>query len=101
MGATTTESPVCTPTGSTFSCVFKAVRFGNYKEYYRLDNKLYVYSRETEDQKILVVCSFSEKETKIKIPSGFDLAKAKKVLGNYENEGNLLKPYETRVYLFK
>jgi oligo-1,6-glucosidase len=79
----------------------KAVRFGDYKEYYPLNNKLYVYSRATEDQKILVICSFSEKETKIKIPSGFDLSKAKLILGNYENEGKILKPYETRVYLWE
>jgi glycosidase len=79
----------------------KAVRFGDYKEYYPLNNKLYVYSRATEDQKILVTCSFSEKETKIKIPSGFDLSKAKLILGNYENEEKILKPYETRVYLWE
>ena len=79
----------------------KAVRFGDYKEYYPLNNKLYVYSRSTEDQKILVICSFSERETKIKIPSGFDLSNAKLILGNYENEGKILKPYEARVYLWE
>ena len=79
----------------------KAVRFGSYKEYYPLDNKLYVYSRTTEDQKILVICSFSEKETKIRIPSGFDLSKAKLALCSEKNPDKKLKPYEARVYLWE
>ena len=55
---------------------------------------------EDEKQKILVVCSFSEKNVKFTVPKGFDIGAAKLILTNYEtNDGMVLKPYETRVYL--
>ena len=77
------------------------VRNGRYTEYGKLSSNLYTYSREDEKQKILVVCSFMEKEVAWKVPKGFDLAKAELVLQNYPRaEASLLKPYETRVYLW-
>ena len=78
-----------------------AVRNGNYKEYGKSSSKVYTYIREDEYQKILVVCSFSEKSTKIKVPKGFDIKNSELILNNYENNSNILKPYETRVYLYK
>ena len=51
-------------------------------------------------QKLLVVCSYSQKPIKLKIPAGFDLAGAKQILGNYENTTKTLQPYECRVYLW-
>ena len=76
-----------------------AVKNGNYKEYNKLSSKVYIYSREDKSQKILVVCSFSEKETKFKAPKDFDLTKAELILNNYDNNSMILKPYESRVYL--
>ena len=78
-----------------------AVRNGNYKEYGKSSSKVYTYIREDEYQKILVVCSFSEKSAKIKVPKGFDIKNSELILNNYENNSNILKPYETRVYLYK
>ena len=78
-----------------------AVRNGNYKEYGKSSSKVYTYIREDEHQKILVVCSFSEKSAKIKVPKGFDIDSSELILSNYENNSNILKPYETRVYLYK
>ena len=78
-----------------------AVRHGSYKEYYKNSSKLYVYSREDKRQKLLVVCSFSEKPTKFKAPAGFDLGKAQCMLCNYKDQKNdELRPYEVRVYLW-
>ena len=78
-----------------------AVRNGNYKEYGKSSSKVYTYIREDEHQKILVVCSFSEKLAKIKVPKGFDIDSSELILSNYENNSKILKPYETRVYLYK
>ena len=59
-----------------------------------------LYVREDEKQKILVVCSFGEKNVTFTAPKDFDLGAAELILTNYEtNEGMILKPYETRVYL--
>ena len=61
-----------------------------------------MYSMTDESQKILVVCSFSEKQTKVPTPKGFDLSKGKLILCNYEAPlQGVLRPYECKVYLWK
>jgi len=78
------------------------VRHGSYKDHFPLDNKLYVYSRQMAGQKLLVVCAFTEKPVKLKIPRGFELEKAKLILHSHNDaSGSTLKPYETRVYLWE
>ena len=80
----------------------KVVRHGNYRELYRYSSKLYVYAREMEGEKILVVCSFDHKDHIFPAPTGFDFEKAELILNNYNDvEHHLLKPYETRVYLWR
>ena len=69
-----------------------------YKEYDKYSSTLYTYSMEDNKQKILVVCSFSSKNEKWKVPSGFDLETAELLLSNYDHLDTILKPYETRVY---
>lgn len=76
------------------------VKDGIYKEYNKLSSKVYMYSRENSKEKVLVICSFSEKETKLKVPSKFNLNEGKLILNNYKNNTLTLKPYETRVYLW-
>ena len=80
----------------------KVVRHGTYRELYRYNSKLYVYAREMEGEKLLVVCSFSDKPHIFPAPTGFDFDKAELILHNYNDvEHHLLKPYETRVYLWR
>ena len=78
------------------------VRNGSYREYQKGSKKLYVYARQNQRQKLLVVCSFSPKPVRWKAPSGYYLPGAKQVLCNYAapNEKKL-QPYECRVYLWK
>ena len=53
-----------------------------------------------KEQKILVVCSYSDQCVKFKAPKGFDLSSAKLALKNYETvKEDMLQPYETRVYV--
>ncbi|MBR2949413.1 MAG: alpha-glucosidase [Lachnospiraceae bacterium] len=78
------------------------VKKGIYKEYGKYSSALYTYSRKTAGQKILVVCSFSEKEENWKVPKEFDLSTAKLILCNYKDTRSLtLKPYDARVYLWE
>lgn len=78
------------------------VRYVDYKEYGKHSSKLYTYSREDERQKILVICSFSEKTEDWKVPKGFELETAELILYNYKTTDAMnLKPYETRVYLWE
>ena len=74
----------------------------NYKEYGKLSGSFYTYSREDDKEKLLVVCSFTEKTKKWRIPAGFDLGTAELLLANYDyTSSTTLKPYETRVYYWK
>ena len=76
-----------------------SVKNGNYKEYDKLSGKLYTYSREDENEKLLVVCSFHDGNVKFRAPKGFDLSTAELVLNNYADvDTGVIKPYETRVY---
>ena len=82
----------------TLSCV----RDGDYKEYEKHSEELYMYSRQNHRQRILVVCSFSSKAVRFKAPKGYYLDAAEVVLANYPNHGaNTLMPWECRVYLWK
>ena len=82
----------------TLSCV----RDGDYKEYCKSSGKIYMYSRQNQRQKILVVCSFSPKKTNFRAPKDFYLPGARLALCNYTDANtNTLRPYECRVYLWK
>ncbi len=75
------------------------VRRGSYEEYSRMDPHVYIYARVMKGQKLLVVCSFTEKKVKFRVPKGYDLEKAQLILNNYPASASLeLRPYETRVY---
>lgn len=78
---------------------------GDYKEYYHASKELYVYERTLNNQRMLVICSFTDKGVNFDAPAGYDLEKGEKIFGNYETEcvaGNGFKtrPYELRVYMF-
>ena len=77
------------------------VKYGNYTEYGKLSPYLYTYSREDDQEKILVVCSYTQKEVPFKAPKGFDLDAAELILHNYPKTEKNMKPYEVRVYLWK
>ena len=77
------------------------VRHGAYREHFAGDAKQYVYSREMPGEKLLVICSFSDRNEKLKVPAGFDLASAKLILTNYADAPDALRPYECRVYHWK
>jgi len=77
------------------------VRHGSYFEYRKHDGKQYLYTREYNGQKILVVCSFADHATPFRVPRGLDLSHAELALQNYlQPQADTLQPYETRVYLW-
>ena len=79
---------------------------GDYKEHYADSKELYVYERNLDGKRLLVICSFTEKPVGFWAPEGFDLTKGKAVLCNYPDNqihgnGFTTRPYETRVYYFE
>ena len=73
---------------------------GAYREYAPWNGKFYMYERYTRDERVLVVCSFSDRECGISFPKGFDPRKAELVLCNYQDPKALavFRPYEVRVF---
>ena len=78
---------------------------GRYREWYAASRQLYVYERRNSTQRLLVICSFTEKPVRFAPPPGYDLSSGRLLLKNYGGElsggGFVTKPYEARVYLFE
>lgn len=82
-----------------------AAIYGSYREYMPQSEKLYVYEREYEGRRLLVVCSFTNELVRFEMPETHPLERATLVLKNYEHNfvianGFTTRPYELRVYLF-
>ena len=81
------------------------VIYGNFKMHYKSSRKLFVYERNYQGQRMLVVNSFTDKPVSFTAPEGFDLSKGELVISNYPVIGKAntftTRPYESRVYLFK
>jgi len=79
--------------------------YGDYKEHYAESDEMFVYERNYEGTRLLVINSFSERSVEFRAPAGFELRKGRLLISNYtENAqtGNsiFLRPYEARVYAF-
>ncbi len=84
---------------------YKVVRDGVYKEHYENSSKIYCYERVLGDEKLLVICSFTDKPVEFTAPQGYNLEEGKLMLANYDKnmrKHNTFKtrPYEMRVYYF-
>lgn len=77
-----------------------ALVWGEYKNHTPFSGKLYLYERRHGEERVLVVCSFSGKEERCRLPRGFDPARGELLLCNYPQPGpsGRLRPYEARVY---
>ena len=80
--------------------------YGDFKQYNKNSKQLFVYERNLDGVKLLVVSSFTDDSVSFKAPDGIELSKGELVLSNYKDgelsgNGFTTKPYETRVYLFK
>ena len=79
--------------------------YGDYKLHYKNSKNLWVYERNYEGKRMLVVLNFSDKAVRFKAPEGFDLEKGKLLIGNYNdnkvvNNGFVTRPWEARTYIF-
>ena len=78
---------------------YPVIVYGKYELLLEDSEELYVYTRTLDKQKLLVVCSFSDQETKMAIPSAFVGASC--LIANreniYEQETMTLQPYEAFV----
>lgn len=76
--------------------------WGDYREYFKYSNHFYMYERRWKDERLLILCSFSENSVFFRLPKDCRGAKWKLQLCNYKDSkpsDMVLKPYEARVYL--
>ena len=78
---------------------YPVIVYGGYQLLLEDSEELFVYIREYKGEKLLVVCSFTDKEVEFEIPKEFQGAQC--LIANYENsydsEKMVLKPYEAFV----
>jgi oligo-1,6-glucosidase len=72
--------------------------YGKYTLLDKNNKHVYAYTRELNNNKLLVLLNFSAQETSVN--TGIDLTNAKVLISNYTsiNTGNLLRPYEAVVF---
>lgn len=78
--------------------------YGEYELILPEHEQIYAYLRKYEDEKLLVVTNFSEKEVNFELPADVSFEATELLIANYEVTGIesysnfTLKPYEARVY---
>lgn len=75
--------------------------WGDYREYCKHSNHIYMYERRWRNERLLILCSFSENSVSFRLPKNCRGAKWKLELCNYKDtkpSDMVLKPYEARVY---
>ena len=80
------------------------VLWGDYKEHEPKNKQLYIYERNFEGKKLLVICAFTAEPVRFQAPAGVELRESDCVLANYDfnyviGNGFTTRPYELRVYL--
>lgn len=82
-----------------------AALYGDYREYFARSRDFYVYERQYQGRRLLVICSFSAELKRFEAPDGIALEDWSLVLSNYDfnfviANGFTARPYELRVYRF-
>lgn len=80
--------------------------YGDYELLCPEDEELYVYTRSLSDEKLLVICNFSEKERSFILPEGAGMDTSRILIGNYETaawkeEMLCIRAYEAVVIKFQ
>ena len=63
------------------------------------NEQVFAYTRDTAAGHMLVVCNFTAEEVAFDIPAEF--AGAEKLIGNYQGESDVLRPYEAKMLYYK
>lgn len=79
------------------------IRNGTYKQYYPKDRNVWMYEREYEGKKYVVIASYTDKEVQFVVPQELKGKESKLVMSNYADcvktlSDVTLRPYEAMVY---
>lgn len=82
----------------------EAVVYGQYDIILEDHEEIYAYTRTVENEKLLVICNFSQNTPKFNLPQHIEFRAKDLIISNYEVDGKeglkeiALRPYECRVY---
>ena len=80
----------------------EALLYGDYREYQPLSGKRFIYERTYRGERVLVVCAFSHRAQRYRLPKGYDVARMELLLGTAPNAvPGVLRPYEAQVWRLK
>lgn len=79
------------------------IRYGSYKQYYPKDKHVWMYEREYNGKKYVVIASYTDREVHFLVPPELKGKESKLVMGNYKDSPKalsdaVLRPYEAMVY---
>lgn len=84
---------------------YEIIVYGDYKEYDKKNKYLYVYERNLNNEKLLVITSFTSKKVLFSLPKAIKYQSSTLLLSNYQVNDDLnefkTRPYEARVYLLE
>ncbi len=75
------------------------IRSGKFSLLCPEDEKIFAYTRDTEDEHLLVVCNFSGENVPFQMPERFRNATC--LIGNYPELGAALRPYQAAMYRYE
>lgn len=81
----------------------RIIMSGTYKEYFPTSDDIYVYERALENEKLIIISNFRNKNIRFRLPKELKFNSSELILSNYPDADqaigdSILKPYETRVY---
>ena len=76
--------------------------YGDFTEYEKENEALYIYNRNLGDENLLVVLNFTGEDQEFRLPEPMQGKSSALYISNYENDGQMkdrtLRPYEAVVY---
>ena len=82
-------SPVCPPGASCISRILLCPE----------DEKIFAYTRDTEQEHMLVVCNFTAETLAFDAPENF--RGSRMLLNNYAEDSHRLRPYEAAILYYR
>jgi len=77
--------------------------YGSFEPLMEDDTRIFAYIRRFQDEKLLVLCNFTDEESPMLMPEEFCAKEAECVISNYSEPAgeyvNKLRPYEAAAYL--
>ena len=82
----------------------RTLLYGSYHEFFPKSREIYMYERVYQEFAYLIICSFTDRPIRFRLPEKYFSRKLQLVLCNYPDEdgsSSFLHPYEARVYRTK